>query len=231
MKLLLFDIDNTLVSAPQAGRHALEETLSSLAGQPISSEGVSFGGKTDPQIVEEILAANDVSAESTARMLPRALEAYAERAQDAIRQDGVAVLPGVRDLVTHLDAHDEVQLGLLTGNLESVAYEKLRAAGLDHFFPVGAFGSDDKDRYELPPIALQRAEAHTGQRFEGRDTIIIGDTKHDVLCGRRLDVLAVGVCTGRRGKEAFSDCTPDVILEDLSDLHLFVRKVLRPRQA
>ena len=88
-------------------------------------------------------------------------------------------------------------LGLLTGNLEPCARLKLEPIGANRFFAFGAFGSDDEDRYRLAPVALARAREATGIAFEGREAVIVGDSVHDVLCGRGVGVRAVAVATGK----------------------------------
>ena len=104
--------------------------------------------------------------------------------------------PGVVDLVQALARDPRVTLALLTGNLEPGARLKVEPLGLNHHFPFGAFGSDHEDRYRLPPVAVERARAHTGHAFSGKRVVIVGDSIHDVRCGRSLGVRAVAVATG-----------------------------------
>lgn len=225
MKLLLFDIDGTILTT-HIGRQTIDQTLSALCSRPISSEQVSFSGKTDPQIIQEILLHNGLSAPEAAALVPEVLAAYVETARQAIAPDRLEVLPGVRDLIGHLAAQDTVQLALLTGNLEVTAYLKLDAVGLAGYFPFGAFGSDHADRAELPPIAVERAYTHTGRSYTGKDVVIVGDSENDVLCGRSLGVFAVAVATGRVSREALAAQNPDLLLDDLCDHDLFMRHVV-----
>lgn len=225
MKLLLFDIDGTMLKT-HTGRTSIDQTLTRLCGRPISSKRVSFSGKTDPQIVQEILLANGLSAPEAAALTPGVLAAYVETARATIAPHRVEVLPGVRRLIDHLAAHDTVQLALLTGNLEVTAYLKLEAAGLAGYFPFGAFGSDHADRTELPSIALRRAHAHTGRTYTGKDVVIIGDSEHDVRCGRSLGVFAVAVATGLVSRAALAAQAPDLLLDDLCDHDFFMRTVV-----
>ncbi|MCH8961234.1 MAG: HAD hydrolase-like protein [Bacteroidetes bacterium] len=129
MKLLLFDIDGTILKT-NIGRQTIDHTLTRLCGRPISSKEVSFSGKTDPQIMQEILLHNGLSAPEAAALVPEVLEMYVEAARQTIAPHRVEVLPGVRDLIDHLAAQNTVQLALLTGNLEETAYLKLEAVGL-----------------------------------------------------------------------------------------------------
>ena len=224
MKLLLFDIDGTLLHTDGVGRAAVEHALAEVCGAPVSTDGVRFSGKTDPQIMRQILEASEVpDAEA---LLPRVLEAYAAAVEEALRPKHVTVLPGVKKLLDELAGVPNAQLALLTGNLERTAALKLRAAGLEDYFPFGAFGSDHGDREQLPAVAVQRAEARTGRVFEGRDVVIIGDTEHDIRCGRSLGVFSVAVCTGRYARADLACHTPDLLLDDLSDGAAFRRRVL-----
>lgn len=225
MKLLLFDIDGTLLHSNGTGRAAIERALSDLCGRRIATDQVTFSGKTDPQIIRQILATNGL--DQTA-LLDEALTAYEDAALHALDADAIAPLPGTTELLTHLNTLDQVQLALLTGNLETMAYHKLAAVGLDHYFAFGAFGSDHADRYQLPPVALRRAKAHTGHSFEGKDVIIVGDTEHDIRCGCTIGAFSVGVCTGRYSRYDLLPHNPDVLLDDLSDIDRFVQQVLGP---
>ncbi len=226
MKLLLFDIDGTLLRTNGVGRAAVERALSRVCGRPITTDGVAFSGKTDPQIIDEILQANDLAPDSTPALAEKALAAYEETAHEVFDSNAVRRLPGVRALLARLEAHPRVQLGLLTGNVESMAYRKLAAVSLDHHFAFGAFGSDHADRGRLPPVAVARARAHTGHPFEGRDVVIVGDTEHDIRCGQSIGALSVGVCTVSYGRRALAAHAPDLLLDDLSDADGFVDAVL-----
>lgn len=226
MKLLLFDIDGTLIHTHGAGRAAIETALSDVCGHSITTDGIRFSGKTDPQIIGDILQANGLNEEHAASLLDEALAAYEAVARTALSPDDIELLPGVTDLLNQLAAHTEVQLALLTGNIEMMAYRKLVAAGLDGYFPFGAFGSDHADRYQLPEVALRRARDHTGHAFEGSDMIIIGDTEHDICCGREIGARAVGVCTGRYSRTELGAHEPDVLFDDLSAPERFLQDVL-----
>lgn len=197
MKLLLFDIDGTILTTRGVGRRAMAEALSVLWGRSITTEGIAFSGRTDPQIMRDVLVTSGVPADEIDDLLPVALDRFAEVACTIIQPENVDVLAGVAELIDHLAERDDVQLGLVTGNLKATAYRKLDAAGLAQHFPFGAFGCDHAERDHLPPVAVRRAHAHTGRSFRGREVVVIGDTEHDIRCGRGIGAFAVGVCTGR----------------------------------
>ena len=225
MKLLLFDIDGTLVFTHGVGRRAVEAALERIFGRPITTAGVTFSGKTDPQIIKEVLEQNLLPAELIAAGFSRAVQAYAEEMEQALRGARVDVLPGAHALLERLHADPGVRLALLTGNLEPLAYSKLAAVGLDAFFPFGAFGSDSSRRDDLPAIAVARATAATGRTFSGKDIVIIGDTEHDIRCGRAVGALSVAVCTGNYSRSDLLRHEPDVVFDDLSDHDGFIQHI------
>lgn len=222
MKLILFDIDGTILFAHHVGREAVEAAFARVFGRNISSRRVPFHGKTDWQILLEIIDAEDLHPEMGVRTLNELVVAYTDEMYARLNSNRITVLPGVRELIERLHRHPDVQLALLTGNLEALAYLKLKLIGMAHYFPFGAFGSDSVDRYELPAIAVQRARHLTGRDFEGKDVVIVGDTEHDVLCGKSIDVLSVAVATGNYTREDFHPHEPDIVLDDLSDTDEFL---------
>lgn len=217
MKLLLFDIDGTLLETGGVGRKAVESALSELAGQPISTEGVSFSGKTDPQILREVLTLNDVHPDLLNGRFAEVVDAYRAMLPRLLQAAMVRALPGAAALVERLHAEPAVQLGLLTGNVREMAYLKLDAIGLGGYFPFGAFGCDHEDRNALPAVAVERALAHAGRPFEPSDVLVIGDTPRDVECARAYGARVVAVATGRFGRAELAEHAPDALLDSLED--------------
>ena len=224
MKLLLFDIDGTLLHANGMGRTTVEQALSELCRCLITTEGVSFSGKTDPQIMRDILEANNLTPEPS--LVEDALSVYETTAHTTFDPDAVDLLPGIADLLDRLASHQTAHLGLLTGNIESMAYKKLTAVALDHHFAFGAFGSDHADRHRLPAVAVRRAQDYTGRTFRQGEVAIVGDTEHDIRCGQSIGAFSVAVCTGRFDRHELAPHKPDVLLDDLSDTDAFIDAVL-----
>ena len=225
MTLLLFDIDGTLVRVNGAGRETIMKALSSLLNHPVTADGISFSGRTDPDILRSILRHNDLPDRDA--HVDAALEAYVEAMTGVLTPEDVEVLPGVRPLLDHLADHPDVHLGLVTGNVEPIAYEKLGAHGLDDYFPVGAFGSDHADRNKLPHIATRRAASHTGHDFHpAEQAVVIGDTPHDIECARAAGARVVGVCTGHYNHAELSPHDPDWLLDTLPAPESFLERLL-----
>lgn len=227
MTLFLFDIDGTLLISNGTGRRAVEAALTDHVGTSISLTDVSLSGRTDWRIIEEVLDAHGLDA--TEQRIQDALGAYAEAATDTVDTKTVEILPGARPLVQNLHARPDVHLGLVTGNVEPMAYAKLRAVDLDGYFPFGAFGNDHANRSDLPPLALERAQSHTGRSFDGTRTVVIGDTVHDVTCSRSIGAVSVAVCTGRYSRDDLAPHDPDHLLEDLRDTDAVVTRLLSDR--
>ena len=224
MKLLLFDIDGTLLHANGSGRQAIEQALSDVFDQPISTEGVTFSGRTDPGIMRDILTQNGVAA--TTSNIARAIGAYESLVLETGDPNDVTLIPGVPPLLDRLSSRSDVMLALLTGNIRSTAFWKLKAVGLDPHFSFGAFGSDDGERRNLPPVAVRRAKKHTGHTFVGSDVVIIGDTQHDIQCGRGIGAFSVGVCTGSYSRDDLSSYNPNALFDTLQDTDAFIDQVL-----
>jgi phosphoglycolate phosphatase len=220
-RLVLFDIDGTLLSAGRVARDAILRSLKTSFDWAYTPDHedrgkFDFSGKTDPQIVRELVL-GDVGHDRFERDLDRALELYLEELERQLLPGTVVPKPGIVELLRRLGDEPRVTLGLLTGNLERGARLKLAPPGFNPYFPFGAFGSDSADRYELPPIAVERAFDRTGFRFEGKSVAIVGDSIHDVACGRSLGVRAVAVATGITSPERLAAEKPDAIFQDFSD--------------
>ena len=225
--LVLFDIDGTLLSAGRAARESVLAALARVYGWTASTNGRSheFSGKTDPQIVCELVE-EAVGKERCHALLSAALEAYLEEFAGRLSPEAVVPKPGVAELLPRLAAESGVTLGLLTGNLERGARMKLEPPGFNRYFPFGAFGSDSPDRYRLPAIALGRAHAWSGRRFSGKSIVIVGDSVHDVACGRSLGVRAVAVATGPTPFARLAGEAPDALLESFADVEAAARAIL-----
>lgn len=217
MRLVLFDVDGTLVSTRGAGRRALERALREIYGTAGAIDAYDFHGKTDPGIVRDLLTGAGRSPEAVEAGLPACFARYLHYLEGEIGNGSeVTLYPGVREVVEALAARDDVLVGLLTGNIEAGARIKLRPTGLLPRFRFGAYGSDSADRTALPAIAAERATALTGRHFAGSAVIVIGDTPLDIGCARAYGARAAAVATGRHAVEDLAAHRPDFLFPDLS---------------
>ncbi|HEX2188206.1 MAG TPA: HAD hydrolase-like protein [Longimicrobiaceae bacterium] len=218
-RLVLFDIDGTLLSAGGAGKRAFHDAMVAVFGTTGSIEGYSFAGRTDPQIVRELLSAEGVEDRQIDAGLEAMWRAYVRNLEREIEEAEVRTFPGVHALLERVEAAGNgVVLGLLTGNVVDGARLKLERAGIGfRRFRVGAYGSDHADRPELPAVAVARAEALTGHHYRGKEVVIIGDTPFDIACGEHLGVRTVAVATGGHSAEELAACGPDHLFPDLAD--------------
>jgi phosphoglycolate phosphatase-like HAD superfamily hydrolase len=225
-RLVLFDIDCTLIDPHGVGGRAMFQAIDDVYGVRGGLDGYSFHGRTDPTIIVD-LATRWGTPEAVARdRLAACLERYVERLRAEMRASEIEVLPGVRELVTALAADSRVVLGLLTGNIVGGAELKLAPTGLLPLFKVAATGSDSARRPDLPAVALTRATALTGHGFSGRETVVIGDTPADITCGADLSVRTIAVATGRHTVAELADHAPDYVFADLGDWRAVVDAIL-----
>lgn len=225
-RLILFDIDGTLLTSNGASGLPFRRALETVFGTSGPAEGYSFAGRTDPQIARELLARAGVPAERIDSRLERVWDLYLQDLPDALAHAQITVLPGVPQLLDGLELEPTGILGLLTGNVREGARLKLEAAGIGFDrFAVGAFGSDHGDRPELPAVAIRRAEERFGHRFSGKSVVIIGDTPHDIACGEHLGVRTIAVATGHYELAALAACRPDFLFETLADTEAVLRAI------
>jgi phosphoglycolate phosphatase-like HAD superfamily hydrolase len=214
-RLILFDIDGTLVSGGPA-KHAFETAMVETYGTAGDVAGISFAGKTDPQIARELLTRAGFDRGSIDEGLPGLWLRYLTYLEAGLGERPMRVLEGVRELLDALAAVDGVALGLVTGNIAGGASLKLGAAGLWERFQVGGYGSDHEERDHLPAIALERARSHWRAPLSARDAVVVGDTPRDVRCGRVGGTRTLAVATGRFGTTELRAAGADHVVEDLS---------------
>lgn len=229
-RLVLFDIDGTLVSVQGAGRRALARALERVYGTRGGIDAYDFRGRTDLRIVGDLMTGAGLAAGRVKDGLDECFEVYArELVQEIGDGSRVRVLPGVAALVERLHRHPDVTLGLLTGNIEEGARIKLEPTGLWPWFRTGAYGSDDADRRRLPSLAARRAHALTGHVFHPQDVVVLGDTPHDVECARAFGALAVAVATGPFRRAELERERPDLLFDSFVDVEATAASLLASR--
>ncbi len=215
--LILFDIDNTLIFGKGVGREASERAMLELFGSSGTLATHQFRGKTDWGTLIELLTPLGLVRDQIDAVMPTYNTTLGKHFASIVHRFPVEPCPGGHELVAALSARPDVLLGIVTGNVETVAPLKLAAGGYDpNVFRVGAYGNEAHDRTLLPPIALQRAIAYQGTSFER--VVIIGDTPDDIECARSIQARCIGVATGSFSRAELEAHQPAVVLDSLADL-------------
>ncbi|MGE3842204.1 MAG: HAD family hydrolase [Vicinamibacterales bacterium] len=230
MKLVLFDIDGTLINTAGAGVRAMSRVFVDLYGTERALDGLAFAGRTDRVIVEEALA-RVAPGESIGDPWWESFRAqYCGLLERELRESpssGSKVLPGIRPLLDALRNRPDVVLALLTGNFAQSAQVKLAHFALWDYFCCGAFGDDHVDRNHLFDVALSAAIPHKPAAAEWDEVVVIGDTPLDVACALSGNATALAVATGIYTSEALRASGAHHVFDDLSDTDHVLRSALR----
>lgn len=216
MKLILFDIDGTLISSGGAGAKAMNLAFEEVFSVPDAFKGISMAGKTDIRIMKEGLKKHGLDSENG--NIQGLCEKYLEHLRTQIETPRRHLKSGIREAVLKLNAMENIYLGLLTGNIEAGARIKLGSFALNQFFPIGAFGSDDEDRNRLLPVAAERFRNTYNREIDYRDCIVIGDTPRDVECAKVYGAYSIAVATGPYSYETLAKFLPDMVLRDITEM-------------
>lgn len=228
-KVVLFDIDGTLVLTGGAGIRAMNRAGESVFGARDMLDGIHVAGRTDWGILHEAL--ERIGAALQDDLFARFRDVYSSHLREEILQPGrgtKGVMPGVSDLLPVLQSRADVFLGLLTGNFEEGARIKLEHFDLWRYFKCGAFGEDAADRNALVPFALERARGCGIGEVAYDDVLVIGDTPHDVACAKAVGAVPVAVATGSYSVEQLRETGAPVVLKDLSDTDSVLRLLSAP---
>ena len=217
IKIILFDIDGTLVLTGGAGVRAMVRAFEDLFDVPNAFQNVKMAGRTDAGILSDTVAAHGIRAE--ADDLVRFREVYLAHLRDEIDRPGPrkGVMPGVRPLLDNLADRDDTYVALLTGNYEDAARVKLEYFDLWKYFPCGAFGDEAPERNPLLPKAIATIRGRGGPVVDASEAIVIGDTPLDVACAAASGARSIAVATGGYDVDALRAAGADVVMQDLSD--------------
>lgn len=212
-RLLIFDLDGTLLDAHGAGHAAMEAAFREVYGVSGHFDRIDFAGRTDPAVLEAAAQAAGLACPpETRQRLEAAMVSALER---VVRTTPVTAMPGAHDLLAGMLAEGRTALAVGTGNVEAGAWIKLKAAGLAHFFPVGGFGSDAVDRASMLAAALRRAQAHYA--LAAVPAAALGDTPRDVEAAHANHIGVVGVATGQYSIVQLEAAGADAVVADLTD--------------
>ncbi|HXE61770.1 MAG TPA: HAD hydrolase-like protein [Gemmatimonadaceae bacterium] len=227
MKLVLFDIDGTILWSDGAGRRAMTAALTRVFGGAGPTD-YRYDGKTDPQIVRDLMRAAGHSDETIDARMESVSSCYVSLLEQELSTGsrGMHLFDGVADLIDALEARADAVVGLLTGNICQGATLKLSAAGLDVArFRVGAYGSDHAHRPQLPAVALRRARESLGLDLRGEDLVVIGDTPSDIECARSVGARAIAVATGRFSVAELAGHRPAAVFATLGDTNAVLEAI------
>lgn len=213
-RLLLWDIDGTLIATGGAGEKSLQRMVRERFGVADDFHDIEIAGRTDAHITANILKKYGV--ETSADNVSEFLGDYLRGLEDTLPKIAGRILPGVAEILQRLERNSDIVLGLLTGNMRRGAELKLRHYGLWHYFAFGAFADDHTERDELGAFAIARATELHGQSFAGAQIDVIGDTGHDIACGKIISARTVAVATGTWTRAKLADCAPDFLFDDFS---------------
>ena len=220
-RLLLFDIDGTLIDTEGAGLRSFSEAFY-LAFPEHSGQlfpPLELGGATDHGLIMHLF--EHFGLEDLPLHRRRFFESYTGKLAASLehfsKEGRGRLLPGVVDLLDALAGDDDVALAVLTGNTEAGARVKLRHFQIDHYFSVGAYGDDHHYRNELGPIARERARQQCGREFRPSEIVVIGDTLRDIACARAFGAKVIAVATGAATRAELAAASPDILLDDFSD--------------
>src|SRR5204863_2092121 len=219
-RLLLFDIDGTLIHSGGAGVYALKSALRERFGIVDDLRDIEIAGMTDSGIVVSILKKHEIPA--TNENVSAFLDSYVHFLSLELPRRKGKLLPGVLKLLEKLKSRPHVVLALLTGNVSRGAQLKLEHYGVWHFFEFGAFADDHQDRNRLGPFARARAKEKHDREFSASEIDVIGDTPRDIACGKALGARTIAVATGTWSRDELAKHQPDFLIDDLSDLKTII---------
>ncbi len=226
-KLVLFDIDGTLLTMSAINRSVLVDALKEVYGTAGSAATCNFAGKMDCNIIYEVLQSAGLGEGEIAAKFLQAKKSYIDMFRDRAKPSDVLLMEGVRELLVKLAGCEEMMVGLLTGNFEESGRHKLLLPEINHYFSFGAFADDAPSRNELPAIAVEKAHKRSGKRFFNHDIIIIGDTEHDIACARVLNAKSIAVATGTYSMEELKKHKPHVLMENLGRTDVVFDEILQ----
>jgi phosphoglycolate phosphatase len=227
-RLVLFDVDGTLLDTGGAGGRAVRRAMEEVYGTAGPVDDYSFAGKTDTRIARDLLSAAGVPTDTIDARADALWERYVAYLEEELGDGATRALPGIPRLLDQVEAAVErAVLGLLTGNIPGGARAKLSAAQIEFDrFRVGAYGSDHADRARLPAVAVHRAFRSTGRRFERKEIVIVGDTPADISCGESLGVKTVAVATGSYTRAQLAEHRPDHLFDSFEEVDAALEAIL-----
>jgi phosphoglycolate phosphatase-like HAD superfamily hydrolase len=223
--LAFFDIDNTLIKSSRGHMEALLRSIAEVYGLEVSIEVINYHGMTDQEIIIRILEEYGIDPTTITSGLKDCMQSMSRKYAEIVKLEKIVVMPGVLELIPKLEAYGII-LGLVTGNLETIAHYKMKKIGIDHCFKIGGFGSDHINRGDLVKIAIQRAEDrfHCGNL---RRVFHFGDAPQDMQAGRKAGILPIGVATGVFTAQQLISAGAHKVIPDLKGTEEILQMLLK----
>ena len=224
-RLVLFDIDGTLLDLKGAGRRAFIDTIRYVFGVDDPFDDINFSGATDLGVLHASLAHRKI--QPSREQLSTFFELMPSKLEETALAERAVVYPGVPTLLQCLSGHKNILIGMVTGNAQATAWIKLRHAGLhEHFHEIGGFGDQHPDRDVLARNAVESANTFLNNGNRITRSILIGDTPSDIQAARSIDATAIAVATGSYTREQLAEYTDTHVFDDLSDTDTVLQRIL-----
>lgn len=224
MRLVLFDLDGTLIRTPKSKDDvAYPEAFKKVYGIDTNIGIIEHSGMTDQQIIIDVMKKNGLDEPAVRRKLKECTEALINSFNKSIGGEEILLMPGVRELPEELN-RNKVLMGLVTGNLEAIARTELKKAGINKYFKIGGFGSDGFKRTDLVRLAIKRAKEEYKMIFD--DVFIVGDTPRDIAAGKKVGIKTVGVATGNYTMQQLKNAGADFVFGDLRNTKKILNTIL-----
>ena len=223
-KLALFDIDKTLIRSSKAHIRAFSEAFKEVYGVNTGIDIIDHHGMIDQQIIIEVLQKRGLDDETIHSKLEKCMKVMTDSFNKVIDSDDVDVLSGVRELLEELGKHS-ILMGLVTGNLEPIAFGKLRKVNLDSFFKIGGFGNESINRTDLVKLAIEKAKNKFDLRIDN-NVFLFGDTPRDMIAGKEAGIKTIGVTTGVYSRLQLENAGADFVLKSLEDTNEVLKIIL-----
>lgn len=214
-KLVLFDMDQTLIESSKGHDTAFSEAFRKVYGVDTTIDIINHHGMTDQQIITEVLKKNGLDEKTIESKLEECMKVMIDSFNEIVNSDEIILLDGVQELLEELNRNN-VLMGLITGNLEPIARGKLKKVGLNHYFKVGGFGNDDINRTNLVKLAIKRTEENLNFKFNN-NVFLFGDTPQGMKAGKEVGIKTIGVTTGVYSKKQLKDAGADFVVVNLKD--------------
>jgi len=225
-KLLLFDLDGTLVNLRGVGFRSLKIITKEILNSDKDISSIDVYGKTDTQIFEDIVNFINFDKKNFKQIYNKFVNRYLYYLKKEVQKiDFDPVINNIREFLADVSKRKNIYIGLLTGNIKKGAKIKLSRWGILKYFKFGAFGDDNINRNKLVPIAKKRAEELFSKKFKKKNIYIIGDTPKDIEAAKKNNVISVAIASGNYNKEYLAKFSPDFLFENISEFLPFLDDV------